>query len=117
GAHWPAVRCGARGRAIARRSVAASVGREQLDSPGRPPAPAREGDRADRARAARARCERRRIEERGLMRGFLLVFALHFGPEHPSGDSWFAPDKAKHFFTAAFVQTLSFGALRSTGLS
>lgn len=51
------------------------------------------------------------------MRGLLVVFALHFGPEHPGGDSWFAADKAKHFFTAAFVQTLSFGTLRSTGLS
>jgi uncharacterized protein YfiM (DUF2279 family) len=50
------------------------------------------------------------------MHGLVLVFALHFGPEHPGGDSWFAADKAKHFFTAAFVQTLSFGGLRATGL-
>ncbi len=32
-------------------------------------------------------------------------------------DSWFAPDKAKHFFTAAFVQTASFGGLRAMGAS
>lgn len=51
------------------------------------------------------------------MHGLVLVFALHFGPEHPGGDSWFGADKAKHFFTAAFVQTLSFGGLRATGLS
>lgn len=51
------------------------------------------------------------------MRGILFVFALQFGPEHPGGDSWFGADKAKHFFTAAFVQTLSFGGFRSTGLS
>lgn len=51
------------------------------------------------------------------MRGLVFVIALRFGPEHPGGDSWFAADKAKHFFTAAFVQTLSFGALRTTGLS
>ena len=51
------------------------------------------------------------------MRGWALVFALHFGQEHPRGDSWFGADKAKHFFTAAFVQTLSFGALRSVGMS
>jgi uncharacterized protein YfiM (DUF2279 family) len=51
------------------------------------------------------------------MRGLALVFALHFGQDHPSGDRWFAADKAKHFFTAAFVQSLSFGTLRSTGLS
>jgi len=51
------------------------------------------------------------------MRGLMFVIALRLGPEHPGGDSWFAADKAKHFFTAAFVQTLSFGALRTTGLS
>jgi uncharacterized protein YfiM (DUF2279 family) len=49
------------------------------------------------------------------MRGILLVFTLHFGQEHPSGDRWFAPDKAKHFFMAAFVQSASFGALRTVG--
>lgn len=46
------------------------------------------------------------------MRGFLLVFTLHFSDEHPGGDKWFAPDKAKHFFAAAFVQTASYGGLR-----
>ena len=51
------------------------------------------------------------------MRGLMFVFALRFGPEHPGGDTWFGADKAKHFFTAAFVQTLSFGGFRSTGLS
>jgi putative lipoprotein len=51
------------------------------------------------------------------MRGLVLVFALHLGQEHPRGDSWFGADKAKHFFMAAFVQSLSFGALRSAGLS
>jgi uncharacterized protein YfiM (DUF2279 family) len=51
------------------------------------------------------------------MHGLMLVFALHLGPEHPGGDSWFGADKAKHFFTAAFVQTLSYGGLRATGLS
>ena len=51
------------------------------------------------------------------MRGLVLVFALHLGQEHPRGDSWFGADKAKHFFTSAFVQTLSYGSLRSTGLS
>ncbi len=57
------------------------------------------------------------------MRGFLLVFTLHVGhsfrgmrADEPSGDRWFAQDKAKHFFTAAFVQTVSFGALRTVGV-
>jgi len=49
------------------------------------------------------------------MRGFLLLFSLHFGDEHPKGDTWFSADKAKHFFTAAFVQSASFGGLRALG--
>ena len=49
------------------------------------------------------------------MRGFLLVFTLHFGEEHPTGDKWFSADKAKHFFAAAFVQSASFGGLRAVG--
>lgn len=51
------------------------------------------------------------------MRGLALMFALHFGQEHPSGDRWFAADKAKHFFTAALVQSMSFSALRTVGVS
>lgn len=50
------------------------------------------------------------------MRALALLFTLHFGDEHPGGDRWFSPDKAKHFFMAAFVQSASFSALRSTGL-
>ena len=49
------------------------------------------------------------------MRGILLLFTLHFGDEHPTGDRWFASDKAKHFFTAAFVQSASFSGLRAVG--
>ena len=47
------------------------------------------------------------------MRGFLLMFTLHLGDEHPRGDRWFSSDKAKHFFTAAFIQSASFGGLRT----
>jgi uncharacterized protein YfiM (DUF2279 family) len=50
------------------------------------------------------------------MRGFLLMFTLHFGEEHPKGDRWFSSDKAKHFFTAAFIQSASFGGLRAVGV-
>ena len=46
-----------------------------------------------------------------------LLFTFHLGQEHPRGDTWFSADKAKHFFTAAFVQSASFSALRTTGLS
>ena len=32
-------------------------------------------------------------------------------------DRWFARDKAKHFFTAAFVQSVAFSGLRATRVS
>ncbi len=51
------------------------------------------------------------------MRGLMLLFTLHFGDEHPSGDRWLAPDKVKHFFVAAFVQSASFGGMRAAGMS
>lgn len=51
------------------------------------------------------------------MRGLLLLFSLHLGADHAAGDRWFAPDKVKHFFTAAFVQTAAFGAFRAAGAS
>jgi uncharacterized protein YfiM (DUF2279 family) len=50
------------------------------------------------------------------MRGFLLLFTLSRG-QAGGGDHWFAADKAKHFFAAAFVQTVSFSALRAVGAS
>jgi uncharacterized protein YfiM (DUF2279 family) len=50
------------------------------------------------------------------MRAFALLFTLHFGDEHAAGDRWFSADKAKHFFTAAFVQSASFGAFRLAGV-
>jgi putative lipoprotein len=49
------------------------------------------------------------------MRGLLLLFTLHFG-DRPAADPWFAPDKAKHFFSSAFVQSTSFSLLRRGGL-
>jgi|SRR5690242_18698794 uncharacterized protein YfiM (DUF2279 family) len=49
------------------------------------------------------------------MRGLLLVFTLHRA-DHNSGDHWFAADKVKHFFLAAFVESGSFSALRLTGM-
>ncbi|MEP6495265.1 MAG: hypothetical protein ABJF01_21440 [bacterium] len=56
------------------------------------------------------------------MRGMVLLFTLHFGgmhagDEHSGGDRWLSSDKTKHFFTAAFVQSISFTGLRTTGLS
>lgn len=51
------------------------------------------------------------------MRGLLLIFSLHRSTGAGGSDRWLAADKAKHFFAAAFVQTVSFSALRSVGAS
>ncbi|HTE48194.1 MAG TPA: hypothetical protein VK636_23315 [Gemmatimonadaceae bacterium] len=55
------------------------------------------------------------------MHGMMLLFTLHFGgtqvaDEHSGGDRWFSSDKTKHFFMAAFVQSVSFSGLRTTGI-
>ena len=42
---------------------------------------------------------------------FLLILALQ-GPPDP----WFGADKIKHFFMAAFVQSVGFSVLRATDL-
>ncbi|MEO7457044.1 MAG: DUF2279 domain-containing protein [Gemmatimonadaceae bacterium] len=49
------------------------------------------------------------------MRGLWLVFTLF--PAAPRTDRWFGSDKLQHFFTSAFVQSVSYGALRATGVS
>jgi putative lipoprotein len=52
------------------------------------------------------------------MRGLLLVFSLHApgsGPKSAPADPWFGADKLKHFFSSAFVQSVSYGALRGVG--
>jgi putative lipoprotein len=51
------------------------------------------------------------------MRGVLLVFSVASLRAPPSGDGWFSVDKAQHFFSSAFVQSLGYGVLRRTGLS
>jgi uncharacterized protein YfiM (DUF2279 family) len=43
-----------------------------------------------------------------------LVFSL--GPAALPSDNWFAGDKLQHFFTSAFVQSMSYGSLRTAGL-
>jgi uncharacterized protein YfiM (DUF2279 family) len=43
---------------------------------------------------------------------FLFVLALQAQP----ADRWFSSDKVKHFFLAAFVQSVSYSALRATQL-
>ena len=43
---------------------------------------------------------------------FLLLIALQAQP----ADRWFSADKFKHFFMAAFVQSVTYSALRATQL-
>jgi putative lipoprotein len=49
----------------------------------------------------------------------LLVLGLQSGghDEHPGGDRWLGPDKVKHFFVAAFVQSVSYSVVRGAGAS
>lgn len=51
------------------------------------------------------------------MRGLVLVFSLHASPQARPGDGWFGQDKLQHLFMSAFVQSVSYGSLRGTGLS
>jgi uncharacterized protein YfiM (DUF2279 family) len=44
---------------------------------------------------------------------FLLVLTLQ---GQPAADRWFSPDKIKHFFMAAFVQSVGYSTLRATSL-
>lgn len=46
------------------------------------------------------------------MRGFVLVLGLHAG----AGDRWFGSDKVKHFFLSAFVESVSYSALRAVNV-
>ncbi|MDB4899666.1 MAG: yfiM [Gemmatimonadetes bacterium] len=50
------------------------------------------------------------------MRGFLLVFTLGTAPRASADDPWFAADKVQHFFTSAFVQSMTYGSLRAAGV-
>jgi uncharacterized protein YfiM (DUF2279 family) len=42
----------------------------------------------------------------------LLAFTLQGQPRDP----WFSADKVKHFFMGAFVQSVTYSALRATGV-
>lgn len=50
---------------------------------------------------------------------FALVVALTFGGggDDSRADPWFGPDKIKHFFASAFVQSVSYSALRAVDAS
>lgn len=44
------------------------------------------------------------------MRALVLAFGLH------AGDHWFGADKVKHFFMSAFVESVSYSALRAVNV-
>ncbi|MEP6620425.1 MAG: hypothetical protein ABJE47_13960 [bacterium] len=48
------------------------------------------------------------------MRGLWLVFS--FSPVVAPADHWLSPDKLQHFLSSAFVQSMTYGSLRTTGL-
>ena len=43
----------------------------------------------------------------------VIAFSFHLPSPARDDDHWLAPDKVKHFFSAAFVQTVSYGSLRA----
>jgi uncharacterized protein YfiM (DUF2279 family) len=47
----------------------------------------------------------------------ILLLGLQGPGDHPGGDSWLGVDKVKHFFMGAFVQSVSYSAVRATGAS
>ncbi|HET7550384.1 MAG TPA: hypothetical protein VFK04_03785 [Gemmatimonadaceae bacterium] len=50
------------------------------------------------------------------MRSLVLVLSL-CAPGGGGGDSWLSADKLKHFFVSAFVQSVSYSALRTARVS
>ncbi len=55
------------------------------------------------------------------MPGLTIVLAFHFGRAVAvpamADDPWLSADKAKHFFTSAFIQTAAYSALRTATVS
>jgi uncharacterized protein YfiM (DUF2279 family) len=50
--------------------------------------------------------------------GLAIAISLSFGRLEPQPpDRWFGSDKAKHYISAVFIQSVSFTALRSARLS
>src|SRR3954465_3152503 len=47
----------------------------------------------------------------------VIASTLHARAPSTDGDRWLAADKVKHFFSAAFVQSVSYGALRAAHAS
>jgi uncharacterized protein YfiM (DUF2279 family) len=49
--------------------------------------------------------------------GLIVAFSLHWGAPAQRDDGWVSADKAKHFFMSAFVESVSFSALRTARVS
>jgi putative lipoprotein len=50
------------------------------------------------------------------MRTLILAFGLHAGAGAHPADRWFGADKAKHFFISAFLESITYSALRSVNV-
>ncbi len=48
------------------------------------------------------------------MRTLVLAFGLHAGGH--GADKWFGSDKLKHFFLSAFIESVSYSALRAANV-
>jgi putative lipoprotein len=46
-----------------------------------------------------------------------LIVASAFLLQSAAGDSWFGVDKLKHFFVSAFIQSVSYSALRAVDVN
>ncbi len=51
------------------------------------------------------------------MRSLVLVLSLWAPGGGSGGDSWLSADKVKHFFVSAFVESVSYSALRTARVS
>ena len=47
------------------------------------------------------------------MHTLVLALSLSLAGGHSGGDRWLAPDKLKHFFMSAFIESASYSVLRS----
>jgi uncharacterized protein YfiM (DUF2279 family) len=53
------------------------------------------------------------FRDHGAISGIWSAMSHFAVPQSPAPDRWFAPDKVRHFFTSALLQSLGYGTLRA----
>ena len=53
------------------------------------------------------------FRDHGAVYGVRTAMSHSASPQSPAPDRWFAPDKVRHFFTSALLQSLGYGTLRA----